>query len=156
MVLTFLFLGRVVGSGLGGVSSLVGGGGVRGVALVLHVGDEAVVVVGVIGDDLGAAVGEGDAVLAVDDAVLVLGLLLVEVGAGVVVVDAVLVGEGARGDLVGVVAVGGRVVRLRGTGGEGGGGAEDSEQGNELKQYKKVIDGEIFISILNLLLLLST
>ena len=85
---------------------------VDGLALVPDVGDVAVLVVGVVGDDLGAAVGEGDAVLAADDAVLVLRLLLVEVGAGVLVLDAVLVGEGARGQLVGVgVVLGRRVVR---------------------------------------------
>ena len=96
-------LGRVVGSrGMVG-GGVVGGGLVRcvrlvvGLALVPDVGDVSGVVVGVVGDDLGATVGEGDAVLAADDAVLVLGLLLVEVGAGVLVLDSVLVGEGPGG-----------------------------------------------------------
>ena len=102
----------VVRSRGGVVRSLVWSGLVVGLALVPHVGDVAVLVVGVVGDDLGAAVREGDAVLSTHDAVLVLRLLLVEVGAGVLVLDAVLVGEGARGQLVGVgVVLGSGVVR---------------------------------------------
>ena len=49
---------RSVDQGGGGVHLLVGH------ALVLHVGDEAVLVVGVVGDDLHAAVGQLNAVLA--------------------------------------------------------------------------------------------
>jgi hypothetical protein len=42
-----------IGSGvLGSVAALVRGGAVAGDALVFHVGDEAVVVVGVVGHDL--------------------------------------------------------------------------------------------------------
>lgn len=52
----------------------------RGVghSLVLDVGDVSVLVVGVVGDDLSPAVGEGDAVLAGNNTVVVLSLLLVE------------------------------------------------------------------------------
>ena len=64
--------------------------------LVLDVGDVSVLVVGVVGDDLGAAVGKGNPVLAGDDAVVILDLLLVEEGARVLVLHAVLVGEGLR------------------------------------------------------------
>ena len=50
-----------------------------GLALIPHVSDEAVVVVGVIGDDLDTAVGELYPVLSLDHSVLVLGLGLGEV-----------------------------------------------------------------------------
>ena len=65
-------------------------------SLVLDVGDVSVLVVGVVGDDLGAAVGKGHPVLAGDDAVVVLDLLLVEEGARVLVLHAILVGEGLQ------------------------------------------------------------
>ena len=50
-----------------------------GLALIPHVSDEAVVVVGVVGDDLDTAVGELHPVLSLDHSVLVLGLGLGEV-----------------------------------------------------------------------------
>ena len=59
-------------------------------SLVFHISDESTVVVSGVGDDLGTAVGEGDAVFAVDDAFGVLGLRLVERGTGVVILDSVL------------------------------------------------------------------
>jgi hypothetical protein len=46
--------------------------------LVLDVGDVSVLMVGVVGDDLGPAVGEGNTVLAGNHAVVILSLLLVE------------------------------------------------------------------------------
>lgn len=109
--------GRMLRSRMVGSRCVVGLGGrmiglVVGLTLVPDVGDVPVLVVGVVGDDLGPPVGEGDAVLSLHDSVLVLGLLLVEAGAGVVVVHAVLVGEGPGRDLVGVAVVGGKQTEM--------------------------------------------
>ncbi len=86
-------IGGGVGGGLGVVGLVVGG------ALVLDVSDVAVLVVGVVGHDLGAAVGEGNAVLAGDDTVVILNLVLAEVSSRVFVVDAILIGEGPEKSL---------------------------------------------------------
>ncbi len=154
----------MVWGGFGRVSPLVGRRAVGGDALVLDVGDVAVLVVGVVGHDLEnknnfnifyyvwelvcvrylcASVGEGDAVLSGDGAILILGLLLVEAGAGVLVLHPVGVGEGARGDLVSSSVVRGGV-RGRvavagggGAGGEGGGrGGQGQDDGEELEKEK--------------------
>ena len=82
------------GGGLVGAVAALGGGRVNRRALILDVGDVAVDVVGAVGHDLDAAVGEVDAVLALQVAVLVLLLGLVEAGTGVLVLHAVLVGVG--------------------------------------------------------------
>jgi len=102
----------VVGGGLVG-GSLVGSGGgvVVGLSLVLDISDIARVGIGnVVGDNLGAAIGKSNAVLAVGG-IVVTGLVGGKVGARVVVVDgiAVLVDSGAiiRGLVVGSGLVGG-------------------------------------------------
>jgi len=97
--------------------------GVDGGALVGHLGDVPVDVVGGVLDVLDAAVGEGDGVGAGDDTVGVAGLGGVEVGLAVVVGDTVGVGVGLRGLLHvdnggGVVSRGGNLDhRGRGVGG---------------------------------------
>ena len=106
-------VGRGVGGGRGrGVlgSRLVGGLGsgvvlgVLGLTLVLDISDVAgVAVSNIVGDDLGPAVGKGNAVLAVGG-VPVPVLVLAEVGARVAVLNAIL--EAVRGGLI----VGGLVV----------------------------------------------
>ena len=63
-----------------------------GLALIPHVSDEAVVVVGVVGDDLDTAVGELHPVLSLDHSVLILGLGLGEVSS-VRISSSVLVSE---------------------------------------------------------------
>merc|ERR1719312_800141 len=104
----------VVGGGLvhDGVGVAVAAGGlgrVDGRALVGHVGDEAVVVVGGVSGRLDAAVGQGDHERAGDVAAGVLRLGLLEVGLAVVVVDAVLVRERLLRQLLLLVGVGRRV-----------------------------------------------
>ena len=103
--------------------------GVGGLALVLDVHHVAGVAVGgVVGDDLGAAVGEEDAVRAVGG-VAVTGLVGVELDVALVAVlgvDAVLVLV-----LGGSVLVLGLVVRGVGVGGEGGGHGHEGEEGND-------------------------
>ena len=97
-----LVVGLVGGLVVGLVAGLILG--VVGLALVPDIGDVAgVAVVDLVGDDLGPAVGEGDAVLAVGG-VPVPVLVLAEVGARVAVLNAVL--EAVRGGLI----VGGLVV----------------------------------------------
>ena len=63
-----------------------------GLALIPHVSDEAVVVIGVVGDDLDTAVGELHPVLSLDHSVLILGLGLGEVSS-VRISSSVLVSE---------------------------------------------------------------
>jgi len=155
---------------LGSVSALVGSGAVAGHALVLDVGDEAVVVVSVVGDDLqknfhgqhtfrcwflshlSAAVGQGDPVLSGDDAILVLGLLLVEAGAGVAVLDAVGVGEGPGRDLAVRVAV-----RMRRAGGDGQSRGGDGGEEDELRDGKQSVfdKGKLELIMLFLFIALS-
>merc|ERR550532_1329534 len=98
--------------GVGDQGGVVGGGGVgglgMGLALVPHVGDESVLVVSVVRDDLDAAVGELNSVLSLDHAILVLGLSLGEVSA-VLVSASILVGEWLGGHLLWVVGGGGRM-----------------------------------------------
>merc|ERR550532_3069045 len=61
-------------------------------ALIPHVGDEAVLVVGVVGDDLDTAVRKLHSVLALDDSVLILSLSLGEVSS-ILVSTSVFVGK---------------------------------------------------------------
>ena len=69
-------------------------------AVIGDLGHVSVVVVGVVVDELGATVGEGDGVGALSDAGPVVGLGGGEPGAGVVIRHRIVVGEG--GDLVGI------------------------------------------------------
>ena len=116
-----------------------GGRGVVGLALVPDVHDVAGVTIGgVIGDNLGAAVGEEDTVLAIGG-VAVTGFVLAELHVAVVVVLGVnavpvLVLGGCL--LVGRLLVGGLLVRCRGVGGRGvgghgGGHGDEGEEGDE-------------------------
>ena len=117
--------GGLVSRGGGGLVLGGGGAGVAGRALVLHVGDVAGVVVGdVVAHDLGAAVGEEDAVLAVGG-VAVAGLARAEVDTGVLVPDAVLVAVVGGGLLVLGRSVAGAV-------GEGNGGQGEDKDVLEL------------------------
>ena len=120
--------------------------GVVGLALVPDIGDVAgVAIVDLVGDDLGPAVGEGDAVLAVGG-VPVPVLVLAEVGARVAVLNAIL--EAVRGGLIvgglvvgrlGLVVSGrggvvGRLVMLMGSVVAEGNGREGSECDEDLKK----------------------
>ena len=92
-----------VGNGVDGVDG--GSGNIatsrgRGVDRLTGVGDlndVASQVVGIVGDGLDPAVGEGDGVRATDNTVGISGLSSVEVGLGVVVGNTVGVGVGLRG-----------------------------------------------------------
>ena len=84
--------------GLGDTVSTDGLWGVDSGSLVLDVSNEAVGWVGVVGDDLDAAVGKVDAVFTLNVSGDVLGLGLVEVGTGVTVLHTVLVSEGLWGE----------------------------------------------------------
>jgi len=137
--------GRLVGwwgwgglVGWGGVVAVpsLGLWGVDGGALVGDVGDEASLVVSVVGDDLHPAVGKVHPVGAVDLAVRVLVLGLLEGSAGVLVLDAILVGVGLGRKLLLVLVGGGlvgwgwgRMVRSGGglVGGGGGGGGPSAK-----------------------------
>jgi hypothetical protein len=59
--------------------------GVLGVSFVFHISDVSAVVVGLVGDDLGAAVGEESVVRAGNVTFAIAGLLLAEVVVSVVV-----------------------------------------------------------------------
>ena len=59
--------------------------GVLGVSFVFHISDVSAIVVGLVGDDLGAAVGEESVVRAGDVTFAIAGLLLAEVVVSVVV-----------------------------------------------------------------------
>ena len=67
-----------MGSVFGGVGmrgwgvSLVGCWGMMGVSFVLDISDESVFMIGMIGDNLGAAVGKSDSVFSSYDSVFVL------------------------------------------------------------------------------------
>merc|ERR1712038_1676124 len=63
-----------------------------GLTLVPHVGNEAVLVVGVVGDDLNTAVRKLHSVLPLDDSVLILSLSLGEVSS-ILVSTSVFVGK---------------------------------------------------------------
>ena len=123
------FRGRVIfGSGVGRVD---------GVSLVLDIGDVAVLMIGVIGDNLGAAVGEGDSVFAGHDAVFILSLLLVKTSSGIFILNSVGVGEWAGRDFVSAVAVGGSVRPGSGRDGVGDGGQDDDGGDCELRKNKE-------------------
>jgi hypothetical protein len=79
----------------------VRGLGVDSLSLVRDVGNVARVgVCHRVGDDLGAAVREGHAVLAVGSVVITV-LVCLEVGSGIIVVDAVVVVVDRSGDVLG-------------------------------------------------------
>ena len=137
---------RLVG-GLGVAIALLGLSGVDGGALVADIGDEATLVISVIGHGLDAAVGKVDTVRTLNNTVVVLALALLEVGASVAIVNTVLVGEGLGRELLLLVSLGrvvrGRGVSLRGrvirsgVGGHGhGDGGEGRKSNEDLKFYK--------------------
>ena len=110
---------------------------VVGLTLVPDIGDVAgVAVIDLVGDDLGPAVGEGNAVLAVGG-IAIPSLVLAEVGARVAVLNTVLevVGSGliisgllvGRGGLVG----GSRGVGRGRVSGESAGNSHEGRDGNE-------------------------
>ena len=70
------------------------------VPFILDIGDISVIAIGVVVDNLGAAVGKSNSVLA-SHLVAVRVLLLGKVGAGVLVLDAILKGIGLWGFIVG-------------------------------------------------------
>jgi len=118
----------VVGGGGGSVVTTGGGGGVLGLSGVGHVSNIAVVVIGVVGHSLGAAIGKSNGVGSSNNTVTVIVLLLVEGSLGVVISDSVgeLVGRDLSKVSSGVSSlhggvVGGGVVDNWG-GGVGGGG----------------------------------
>merc|ERR1719278_2576934 len=84
----------VVGGGGGSVVTTGGGGGVLGLSGGGHVSNVAVVVIGVVGHSLGAAIGKSNGVGSSNNTVTVIVLLLVEGSLGVVISDGV-------GELVG-------------------------------------------------------
>merc|ERR550519_1090826 len=123
------FLPWKTGAGAGpmGAGATTGGrGGVglgNGHALVLHVSDEPVLVVSVIGHDLHPTVRKLNTVLALDNTMIILGLGLGEV-ATIGVGTSVLICEGLGGDLLVDYDRGGGVCRgsvdHRGVVGKGG------------------------------------
>ena len=125
--------GRLVGRG-----SLVGGLvlGVLSLALVLDISDVARVAVGdLVGDDLGPAVGKGNAVLAVGG-IAVPSLVLAKVDARVAVLNTILVVVGSGLVISGLLVGGGRLVGSRGVGrgrvsGESAGNSHEGGDGNE-------------------------
>ena len=101
--------------GLGVVGGRVVDRLIVSLALVAHVGHVSAVVVGVVLDVLGPAVGQQDGVGSLHVAAAVSMLAVVEVGAVVVVVDTVLVAV-----RLGLLLIHGAMVRGRGVVGGGG------------------------------------
>merc|ERR1711935_159504 len=95
--------------------------GVDGSALVGHLSDETIGVVGSVGGGLDAAVREGDGVRAGNISVLILGLSLLEVSLRVVIRHSILIGIRLRGQLH-------RGIRCRGS---VGWGASSSSRGHK-------------------------
>jgi hypothetical protein len=89
-------------------------------ALVGHLSNKAVDMVGSVGGGLDTAVRESDHEGSLDNTIGILGLSLLEVSLGVVVIDSVLIGEGLGGKLLG------RDVCRRGAIGGGGTSCEGS------------------------------
>ena len=119
--------GRGVSWGRGSVVSASRGSGVLGLSGVGHISHIAVVVVGVVVDSLGPAIGKSDSVGSSDNTVSVVVLLLVEGSLAVVISHGV--GEGVGAGLSKVVSdvsglhwgvVGGGSVDHRLVGGGGG------------------------------------
>ena len=129
--------------GLGVVGGRVVDRLIVSLALVAHVGHVSAVVVGVVLDVLGPAVGQQDGVGSLHVAAAVSMLAVVEVGAVVVVVDTVLVAVRLRLLLIygGVVGLGGMV----GDGGVvsseavGGGLASQGEGEDNSDNLKQVV-----------------
>jgi len=94
-----------------------GGSSVVGLSLIGHIGNIAVIVVGVVLDVLDPAVGKVDGVLAIDNTGTVVVLSLLEGSSGVVISNSVGVGVG--GDLGQVI---GNISGMMGHGGMVGGG----------------------------------
>ena len=126
--------------------TLLGLRGVDGLTLVLDIGDESVLVIGGVGDDLGAAVGEGDTVGSLEVAVGVLLLSLVEAGAGVVIGDSVLVGEGLGRELL--LLVGSRLMVGWGRWGVGRPVSEGhGHKGAEDGELEKMTESAVLIAL---------
>ena len=130
----------VKGSSMGVGLDWVGGGSVSldwwvvGHTFVFDIGDVTVVVVSMVGHDLGTTIGKSHSVFAGDNTVGILSFFLVKVGARVFIADSVSVGERAGSDFVASV-VGGRggVVRGRRAGRGGEGRSHEGGGKNELK-----------------------
>ena len=121
------FLGVVGGRGVlgGGLVSLRGVGSVLGLSFVPHISNVAGVgISNRVGDNLGPAVGEVDAVLSVGG-VTVTGLVLGKVGLGIVISDGVGVLVLGRLIVLGLGSVGSRVDRGSDSGGHDGGEGND-------------------------------
>ena len=125
--------GWVVGLGLG----------VLGDTLVADVSDVSTIGISdTVGDDLGAAVGKGNTVLAVGG-IAVPGLVLAEVGARVAVLNTVLVVVGSGLIISGLLVGRGRLVGSRGISWGGGSGVsignsrEGSDGNEDLKNAKQ-------------------
>ena len=99
-------LGMGSGSRLVGAIPALGGRRVHGGSLVLHISHVTIDVVSPVCHDLDTAVGQVDAILALQVAVLILLLNLVKVGPSVFVLDTVLVCVGAGRFLVLLLPVG--------------------------------------------------
>jgi len=114
------------GSGVVSRSGVISGGGVGdnggssvvGLSLIGHIGNIAVIVVGVVLDVLDPAVGKVDGVLAIDNTGTVVVLSLLEGSSGVVIGNSVGVGVG--GDLGQVISHISGVMGHRGVVGGGG------------------------------------
>merc|ERR1719397_489707 len=121
-------------------SGLVGRGGG---ALVGHLGNEAVGVVGSVFGGLDAAVGKSDDKASLDNTGSILSLGLLKVGLAVVVVDSVLISEGLGRELLRHVGGGGI---SRGPGGEDSGyegrGEDDLVHCCEVLVKKKKLEGD--------------
>ena len=132
--------GLVSRSGSSVAIAALGGFGVGGDALVLNIGDEAILVISGVSHNLDATVREVDTVAAGNIAVGILVLSLVEAGARVGVLNAVLVLIGLGRELLLLV---GRGMRLVGGGSVGrgmvgpGSGGGNSHEGTESDEALK-------------------
>ena len=127
-------------SGSGVAIAALGGFRVGGDALVLNIGDEAILVIGGVSHNLDAIVREVDTVAAGNIAVGILVLSLVEAGARVGVLNAVLVLIGLGRELLllvgrGMRLVGGRSIGrgMVGPGSSGGNSHEGTESDKALQ-----------------------
>ena len=129
--------GLVSRSGSRVAIAALGGFGVGGDALVLDIGDEAILVIGGVSHNLDAAIREVDTVAAGNIAIGILILSLVEAGARVGVLNAVLVLIGLGRELLLLVGRGMRLVGGRSVGrgmvgpGSGGGNSHEGTESDE-------------------------
>ena len=118
----------------------LGGIGVSSDALVLDIGDEAILVISGVSNNLDATVGEVDSEAACNITIGILVLSLVEAGARVGVLNTVLVLIGLGWELLLLVGRGMRLVGggsigrgMAGTGGSGGNSHEGTESDKALQ-----------------------